>query len=70
MLIARGLVVAVLALAIPVLAAAPAGSVTPPPDVRHVTCRGPVPPGGEINRCNALRALAELRGQTGRTAPS
>jgi hypothetical protein len=61
-LIARGIVVAVLALAIPVLAAAPARGVAPSHGVSRVTCTGPVPPGGEINRCNALRAMAELRG--------
>ena len=53
-----GIAIAICLLAVPVVAggreaARPAGA-------RAADCTGPVLPGAEINRCNALRARSEL----------
>jgi hypothetical protein len=52
-----GIAVAICLLAVPV---ASGGRDAAPPAVARADCTGPVPPGGEINRCNALRVQEQL----------
>jgi hypothetical protein len=52
-----GIAIAVCLLAVPVLGG---GRDAPRPAVHPADCTGPVPPGAEINRCNAIRAQLEL----------
>jgi hypothetical protein len=52
-----GVAVALCLLVVPVVAG---GQGSARPAVQAANCTGPVPPGAEINRCNALRARSEL----------
>jgi hypothetical protein len=56
--IAAGVAIALCLLVVPVLSARDGGAPRQP--LPAANCTGPVPPGGEINRCNALRAQGEL----------
>ena len=56
--LAAGVAIAFCLLIVPVLSGGQDAS--PQPAVRTANCTGPVPPGAEINRCNALRARSEL----------
>lgn len=54
--LAAGVAIAFCLLIVPVLS----GGRGAPRPVPAANCTGPVPPGAEINRCNALRARSEL----------
>ena len=56
--IAAGVAIALCLLVVPVLSGT--DGVAPRRPLPSVSCTGPVPLGGEINRCNALRAQGEL----------
>jgi hypothetical protein len=55
--LAAGVAIAFCLLIVPVLSG---GRGAAPRPVPAANCTGPVPPGAEINRCNALRARSEL----------